>query len=49
MYDPANDCDAGGGTAEKSGCCEVGGTDGRQLVLAALVGLLLVRPRRKRA
>jgi hypothetical protein len=49
MYDPANDCDAGGGTGDKSGCCETGGSDGRELALAALVGLLLLRPRHRRA
>ncbi len=46
MYDPVNDCDAAGGSASDTGCCETG-ADSRQLLLAALVGLLLVRPRRK--
>jgi hypothetical protein len=46
MFDPSNDCDAGPGDGTPSGCCETGG-DGRQLLLAALVGMLLLRPRRR--
>lgn len=54
-YDPANDCNAGGdaGTGagdnggSPGGCCETGG-DGRQAMLALLVGALLLRPRRRR-
>jgi hypothetical protein len=46
MFDPSNDCEAGGGDGTPSGCCETGG-DSRQLLLAALVGMLLLRPRRR--
>lgn len=48
-FDPSNDC-AGGGDddgGQPSGCCETGG-DSRQLLLAALVGFVLLRPRRRR-
>jgi hypothetical protein len=49
-FDPSNDCGAGGGgddAGSPSGCCETGGTDGRELALAALVGMLMLRPRRR--
>ncbi|HEY5948006.1 MAG TPA: hypothetical protein VIV40_21065, partial [Kofleriaceae bacterium] len=47
MFDLVNDCEAPGGGGTPSGCCETGGADGRQLLLAALVGMLLLRPRRR--
>jgi hypothetical protein len=46
MFDTANDCEAGGGDGTPTGCCESGG-DSRQLLLAALIGMLLLRPRRR--
>jgi hypothetical protein len=51
MFDPANDCtgDGGGGGGQPSGCCETGGSDGRTIFLAALVGILVLRPRRRRS
>jgi hypothetical protein len=49
QYDPSNDCAVDGGGGDKSGCCDTGGADGRQLVVAGLVGLLMLRPRRRRA
>jgi hypothetical protein len=47
MFDLANDCEGGGDGGTPSGCCETGGGDSRQLLLAALVGMLLLRPRRR--
>ena len=47
MFDPSNDCTGnGGGGGEPSGCCETGG-DARSVVLALLVGMFLLRPRRR--
>lgn len=47
MFDPTNDCEAGGDAAgNKSGCCETGG-DSRQLLLAGVIGVLLLRRRRR--
>jgi hypothetical protein len=43
-FDPSNDCGVGDGSP--SGCCETGG-DARPLWLAALVGMLLLRRRRR--
>jgi hypothetical protein len=49
QYDPSNDCTAGTGEpGDKSGCCDTGGADGRQLLVAGLVGMLMLRPRRRR-
>ena len=48
MFDPANDCEAGGDMASPGGCCDTGATsDGRELVLAILVGVVLLRRRRR--
>jgi hypothetical protein len=50
MFDPANDCEAGGDGGGKSGCCDTGGDGGpRSLVLAFVVGVVLLRSRRRRA
>jgi MYXO-CTERM domain-containing protein len=48
MFDLAADCDGGPG---ESGCCDTGGDGGdpRQLVLAAFVGAVLVRRRRRQS
>ncbi|HEX5063576.1 MAG TPA: hypothetical protein VFV99_29565 [Kofleriaceae bacterium] len=47
-FDPSNDCTGGGDdNGSPSGCCETG-SDSRQLLLAALVGIALLRPRRRR-
>ena len=49
-FDPANDCNGGpGGAASPDGCCETGGGDGRHVLLALIVGIVLLRPRRKTA
>ena len=47
MFDPSNDCDVDPGGGTPSGCCETGGGDGRQLLLALFVGMFLLRPRRR--
>jgi len=47
-FDTDNDCDGGGtGPGQPSGCCETGGGNARSLVLALIVGILLLRPRRR--
>ena len=55
-YDPQNDCAAGGDDAggngasggNESGCCETGGGSARSMLLALALGLLVLRPRRRR-
>ena len=47
-FDPDNDCDGeGGGPGGKSGCCETGNGGARNLLLALLVAVMLLRKRRK--
>jgi MYXO-CTERM domain-containing protein len=53
-YDPINDCSAAGdagtnpGTGDKSGCCETGSaSSGRSMLLALVIGVLLLRRRRR--
>jgi MYXO-CTERM domain-containing protein len=46
-YDLANDCEASGG-ASSGGCCETSTDSGaRHLAIALLVGLLMLRSRRR--
>ncbi len=47
-YDPANDCEAGGGGGSPGGCCETGGDASGRLLVALVVGLFLLAPRRRR-
>jgi MYXO-CTERM domain-containing protein len=43
----AGDAGTNPDTGDKSGCCETGSNGGRAMLLAFVVGLLLVRRRRR--